>query len=135
MDSDEESGAKVPQNAKPQKMRDIVGDSNDRRDKCSHLCGVIALTLFERHRRWCPEVTGTVWIVEPHLTIDHSHRFLTKLGGDIREEELALGSIDEAYCHRRLGSAHFSANDRYKKLRERAYEYAWLLDQLGRAED
>jgi oligopeptidase B len=33
-----------------------------------------------------------------------------------------------------MAAGHFSANDRYKKLRERAYEYAWLLEQLGKAE-
>ena len=32
-----------------------------------------------------------------------------------------------------MAAGHFSANDRYKKLRERAYEYAWLLDQVGKA--
>ena len=33
-----------------------------------------------------------------------------------------------------MAAGHFSASDRYKKLRERAYEYSWLLEQLGRAE-
>ena len=33
-----------------------------------------------------------------------------------------------------MAAGHFSASDRYKKLRERAYEYAWLLEQLGKAE-
>ena len=33
-----------------------------------------------------------------------------------------------------MAAGHFSANDRYKNLRERSYEYAWLLEQLGRAE-
>jgi len=30
-----------------------------------------------------------------------------------------------------LSSGHFSASDRYKYLRERAFEYAFMLDQLG----
>eukprot|EP00658_Telonema_sp_P-2_P046316 TRINITY_DN3444_c0_g1_i2.p1 TRINITY_DN3444_c0_g1~~TRINITY_DN3444_c0_g1_i2.p1 ORF type:complete len:333 (+),score=77.72 TRINITY_DN3444_c0_g1_i2:90-1088(+) len=30
-----------------------------------------------------------------------------------------------------LSSGHFSASDRYKNLRERAFEYSFLLDQLG----
>ena len=33
-----------------------------------------------------------------------------------------------------MAAGHFSASDRYKKLRERAFEYAWLLDQVGKAE-
>ena len=33
-----------------------------------------------------------------------------------------------------MAAGHFSASDRYKKIRERAYEYAWLLDKLGRAD-
>jgi len=32
-----------------------------------------------------------------------------------------------------MAAGHFSASDRYKKLRETAYDYAWLLDQLGKA--
>jgi len=32
-----------------------------------------------------------------------------------------------------MAAGHFSASDRYKKLRERSYEYAWLLEQLGKA--
>lgn len=30
-----------------------------------------------------------------------------------------------------MGSGHFSASDRYKYLRERAFVYSFLLDQLG----
>ena len=30
-----------------------------------------------------------------------------------------------------LASGHFSASDRYKHLRERSFEYAFILDQLG----
>ena len=30
-----------------------------------------------------------------------------------------------------LGSGHFSASDRYKYLREYAFEYAFMLDQVG----
>lgn len=33
-----------------------------------------------------------------------------------------------------LDAGHFSASDRYRLLRERAFEYTFLLDQLGRAE-
>jgi oligopeptidase B len=30
-----------------------------------------------------------------------------------------------------LSAGHFSASDRYKYLRELAFDYAWLLDELG----
>ena len=33
-----------------------------------------------------------------------------------------------------LAAGHFSAADRYKYLRELAFDYAWLLDKLDRAE-
>ena len=32
-----------------------------------------------------------------------------------------------------MAAGHFSANDRYKRLKERSYEFAWLLEQLGKA--
>jgi oligopeptidase B len=34
-----------------------------------------------------------------------------------------------------LSSGHFSASDRYKHLRETAFEYAFILDQLGQGEN
>jgi len=33
-----------------------------------------------------------------------------------------------------MSAGHFSASDRYKYLRELAFDYAFLLDQLGLAE-
>ena len=33
-----------------------------------------------------------------------------------------------------LAAGHFSASDRYKYLRELSFDYAWLLEQLGRAD-
>lgn len=30
-----------------------------------------------------------------------------------------------------MGSGHFSASDRYRYLRERAFVYSFVLDQLG----
>lgn len=34
-------------------------------------------------------------------------------------------------CKIDLGAGHFSLSDRYKHLRETAFEYAWLLKALG----
>jgi len=33
-----------------------------------------------------------------------------------------------------LAAGHFSASDRYKYLRELAFDYAWMLDELGLAD-
>ena len=33
-----------------------------------------------------------------------------------------------------LSAGHFSASDRYKYLRELAFDYSWLLDELGLAD-
>jgi oligopeptidase B len=33
-----------------------------------------------------------------------------------------------------LAAGHFSAADRYRYLRELAFDYAWLLDTLGKAD-
>ena len=33
-----------------------------------------------------------------------------------------------------LAAGHFSAADRYKYLKELSFDYAWLLDKLGRAD-
>jgi oligopeptidase B len=34
-----------------------------------------------------------------------------------------------------MTSGHFSASDRYKYLKELAFDYAFLLDQLGLVEE
>ena len=33
-----------------------------------------------------------------------------------------------------LAAGHFSAADRYRYLRELAFDYAWLLEALGKAD-
>ena len=33
-----------------------------------------------------------------------------------------------------LAAGHFSASDRYRYLRELAFDYAWLLEQLGKSD-
>ena len=41
---------------------------------------------------------------------------------------------DEVLLKMDLAAGHFSASDRYKYLKELSFDYAWLLDQLGKAE-
>lgn len=40
---------------------------------------------------------------------------------------------DEILLKMDLAAGHFSASDRYKYLKELSFDYAWLLDQLGKA--
>ena len=42
---------------------------------------------------------------------------------------------DEVLLKMDLAAGHFSAADRYRYLRELAFDYSWLLDKLGRAPD
>jgi len=40
---------------------------------------------------------------------------------------------DDVLLKMDLAAGHFSASDRYRYLRELAFDYAWLLDQVGKA--
>ena len=40
---------------------------------------------------------------------------------------------DDVLLKMDLAAGHFSASDRYRYLRELAFDYAWLLDQMGKA--
>ena len=42
---------------------------------------------------------------------------------------------DDVLLKMDLAAGHFSAADRYRYLRELAFDYAWLLEQLGCADD
>ena len=46
----------------------------------------------------------------------------------------AVANGEDVLLKMDLAAGHFSASDRYRYLRELAFDYAWLLDQLGRAE-
>lgn len=41
---------------------------------------------------------------------------------------------DDVLLKMDLSAGHFSASDRYRYLRELAFDYAWLLDRLGKAD-
>jgi len=41
---------------------------------------------------------------------------------------------DDVLLKMDLAAGHFSASDRYRYLRELAFDYAWLLDRLGQAD-
>jgi len=57
-------------------------------------------------------------------TMRHTLAEAKAAGADIRKEPLLLLKTD-------LTSGHFSASDRYKWLKERSFDYAFVLDQLG----
>jgi len=46
----------------------------------------------------------------------------------------AVPNGDDVLLKMDLAAGHFSASDRYRYLRELAFDYAWLLDQLGKVE-
>ena len=45
-----------------------------------------------------------------------------------------IANGDEVLLKMDLAAGHFSAADHYRYLRELAFDYAWLLDKLDRAE-
>ena len=46
----------------------------------------------------------------------------------------AVANGDDVLLKMDLAAGHFSAADRYRYLRELAFDYAWLLECLGKAE-
>ena len=50
----------------------------------------------------------------------------------VLRHEIANG--DQTLVKMDMSAGHFSAADRYRYLRELAFDYAWLLDVFGRAE-
>ena len=46
----------------------------------------------------------------------------------------AVANGDDVLLKMDLAAGHFSAADRYRYLRELAFDYAWLLAQLGRTD-
>ena len=46
----------------------------------------------------------------------------------------AVANGDDVLLKMDLAAGHFSAADRYRYLRELAFDYGWLLDQLGKAD-
>ena len=42
-----------------------------------------------------------------------------------------MANGDDVLLKMDLAAGHFSAADRYRYLRELAFDYAWLLDQLA----
>ena len=56
----------------------------------------------------------------------------TKLGALIRNAQSTANAEPRPVCIKmEMAAGHFSASDRYKYLRELAYDYAFLLDQVG----
>ena len=45
-----------------------------------------------------------------------------------------IANGDDVLLKMDLAAGHFSASDRYRYLRELAFDFAWLLDKLGTAD-
>ena len=65
------------------------------------------------------------------LTARAGRREPTKWAQVLRDK---VSNGEEILLKMDLAAGHFSAADRYKYLRELAFDYAWLLDKLDRAE-
>ncbi|KAG5189638.1 hypothetical protein JKP88DRAFT_347625 [Tribonema minus] len=67
-------------------------------------------------------VTGGLW--DPRVAYWEPAKFVAKLRELKTDNNPVLLKID-------MSAGHFSASDRYKYLQERAFEFAFVLDQLG----
>eukprot|EP00611_Tribonema_gayanum_P013667 TRINITY_DN2470_c0_g3_i2.p3 TRINITY_DN2470_c0_g3~~TRINITY_DN2470_c0_g3_i2.p3 ORF type:complete len:356 (-),score=125.94 TRINITY_DN2470_c0_g3_i2:450-1517(-) len=67
-------------------------------------------------------VTGGLW--DPRVAYWEPAKFVAKLRELKTDSNPVLLKID-------MSAGHFSASDRYKYLQERAFEFAFVLDQLG----
>lgn len=57
-----------------------------------------------------------------------------KFAAELRHSTIAQ-SDRPICCKIDMGAGHFSASDRYKYLKEKAFDYAFILDQLGLADN
>ena len=64
-------------------------------------------------------------------TIPHRYWEPAKWAQVLRHE---IANGDETLVKMDMSAGHFSAADRYRYLRELAFDYAWLLDVFGKAE-
>ena len=64
-------------------------------------------------------------------TIPHRYWEPAKWAQVLRHE---ISNGDQTLVKMDMSAGHFSAADRYRYLRELAFDYAWLLDVFGKAE-
>mmetsp|Transcript_10690 Transcript_10690/g.21051 ORF Transcript_10690/g.21051 Transcript_10690/m.21051 type:complete len:766 (-) Transcript_10690:170-2467(-) len=71
-----------------------------------------------------PSILITAGLFDPRVAYWEPAKWVAHLREKKTDKNPLLLKID-------LSSGHFSASDRYKYIREKAFEYAFLIDQLG----
>ena len=75
-----------------------------------------------------PAMYVTSGLNDPRVTYWEPTKWAQVLRSTVANGEEILLKMD-------LAAGHFSAADRYRDLRELAFDFAWLLDQLGKADE
>ena len=75
-----------------------------------------------------PPVLVTAGLHDPRVAYWEPAKWVQRL------RQAAGGGGQAVLLRVELEAGHFSASDRFKVLKERAFEFAWLLSRLGRAE-
>ena len=70
-----------------------------------------------------PAILVTAGLNDPRVAYWEPAKFVAKLRAMKTDDNLLLLKTD-------MSSGHFSASDRYKFLKETAFEYAFILDQI-----
>lgn len=76
------------------------------------------------HKTRYPAMLVTSGLFDPRVAYWEPAKWVAKLRENNENTKEILLKMD-------LSSGHFSASDRYKGLRERSFELAFLLDRLG----
>ena len=75
-----------------------------------------------------PAILVTAGLYDPRVAYWEPAKWVARLRAMSTSDAPTLLKMD-------LDSGHFSASDRYKYLEQLAFEYAFVLDQLGLRED
>lgn len=86
-----------------------------------------------------PAILATGGLHDPRVQYWEPMKWVNALryASKSRREAIANGTKVDKYNQRpillkiEMSAGHFSASDRYKEYKEKAFDYAWLLDQLG----
>ncbi|GBG29308.1 Prolyl endopeptidase [Hondaea fermentalgiana] len=71
-----------------------------------------------------PSILVTAGLFDPRVAYWEPAKWVAHLRDKKTDDNLLLLKVD-------LSSGHFSASDRYKYIREKAFEFAYLVEQLG----
>ena len=75
-----------------------------------------------------PAILVTAGLYDPRVAYWEPTKWAQVLRAKVANGDDVLVKMD-------LAAGHFSASDRYRYLRELAFDFAWLLDKVGKAEE